>query len=113
MDVVVTKYCPRCRTEKTLVDFNRNRARYDGLDSMCRMCANAHQRDYTARNTEKVRARSRAWAQKYPERVAERQRRYRDRHPDLIAERNRQTLITLRAEKRAHKRVAYAVTTGR
>lgn len=32
------KLCPRCLERKTLAEFGKNRAAYDGVDSYCRPC---------------------------------------------------------------------------
>lgn len=54
------KFCKRCDTIKPLTEFNRNKARPDGLQGQCRLCSNKicrdhytnNQKDYIRRNRE-------------------------------------------------------------
>lgn len=39
------KTCPSCRQPKTLADFYRNKARYDGRDSTCHECERTRRRE--------------------------------------------------------------------
>jgi hypothetical protein len=45
----------RCKTEKTLAEFNRNSRNTDGLHSYCRECQKAHYRANKARHYSNVR----------------------------------------------------------
>lgn len=45
-----TKLCPTCSTVKRVSDFNLNRARPDGLNSQCKECKRAVQRNWYVRN---------------------------------------------------------------
>lgn len=44
------KYCSRCKTTKSVTDFNKNKARKDGLQGTCRACDNALGREHYASN---------------------------------------------------------------
>jgi ribosomal protein S27AE len=46
------KRCYQCVTWKLVVEFNRNRAKGDGLASECRECGKVRHRDYFRRNRE-------------------------------------------------------------
>jgi hypothetical protein len=47
------KFCPKCKTKKSKLDFNKNRARYDGLDSYCKSCNSIRQKQRYAKNSRK------------------------------------------------------------
>jgi len=53
----MSKWCPRCRTDKPLDAFPRNRSRADGLHSTCKPCASASAWDYQKRKRTEKRAR--------------------------------------------------------
>lgn len=92
------KRCPDCDTTKAVSAFARNRARYDGLSSICRVCAGNRQRvkrnadidtarEYNKLATRKYRlshpedvqrgrVNAREWRRKNPERAAENYNRF-------------------------------------
>jgi predicted RNA-binding Zn-ribbon protein involved in translation (DUF1610 family) len=39
------KYCPRCKETKNSEDFYKSQGRYDGLDSMCKLCKKKYLHD--------------------------------------------------------------------
>lgn len=41
-----TKCCTKCKIEKSLSEFNKNRSAKDGLDYWCRACKNARRKTY-------------------------------------------------------------------
>lgn len=53
----MTKYCPRCEQTLPTTDFNKNKARKDGLASTCRACNSAYKKEHYANNSAKVYAR--------------------------------------------------------
>jgi hypothetical protein len=60
------KRCPCCGKEKARSEFNRAKARKDGLQSRCRACEAA----VYANNKERVQARNKAWTEANKERMA-------------------------------------------
>jgi hypothetical protein len=60
-----SKVCGSCKVEKPLKDFNKNKSKKDGLNTMCRECSLINSRRYYAENKEehklKVRARNREY----------------------------------------------------
>ena len=42
----VEKYCSKCKTDKSIADFYRNKSRYDGVDSYCKSCSNLLKVDF-------------------------------------------------------------------
>lgn len=50
------KWCGTCQSMLTPTDFNKNRTKPDGLNTICRTCSQARSRRYYAENTEKHKA---------------------------------------------------------
>lgn len=42
----MTKFCGRCKEERPVSDFNKDRSRKDGLSNICRDCARERKRKY-------------------------------------------------------------------
>ena len=92
-----TKACSRCKLDKGIEEFRRNRSNRDGLQSECKACQEIARR---------------AWRERRPEVERATKRRYRERHPDQQAEARKREL-TFRPETRsAHQAVRQAVETG-
>lgn len=51
------KTCPKCKTLKLSTDFGINRSRYDGLQSVCKIC----KKSYYQANKEQTIARAKRW----------------------------------------------------
>lgn len=58
------KKCTACKAIKSVSDFNKNKAKSDGLNNICRECSNKRSRQYYAENTEHHKANvvDRKWA---------------------------------------------------
>ena len=48
-----TKKCSSCKEEKDLNQFNKNKRRSDGLNTLCKYCSRKRSRKYYADNREK------------------------------------------------------------
>lgn len=46
------KFCGQCKTDKSEDEFNKNKSRKDGLNTMCRDCSNKNSRKYYQENTD-------------------------------------------------------------
>lgn len=47
------KICSTCKKEKAFSEFNKNKAKKDGLNTICRLCSNKRSKLYYIQNTEK------------------------------------------------------------
>jgi ribosomal protein S27AE len=113
MDIVVTeKRCPRCSFVKPVSEWGQNRARYDGLGSLCRECFNTWQRHSARKNRDKERIRQAAWRDANPEKPREITRRYRQLHPDRVAMRSPHERSVHPERVKARKALYYAVKVG-
>lgn len=79
------KICLRCKQEKALSEFTKNKARPDGLDGYCRSC-NREKRErlkesgyfkrYAEKNRERINAQARGYYHANPEKFRARKRAY-------------------------------------
>jgi len=72
-----TKKCNRCKEEKPLGEFHKNKQKPDGLQSFCKECSSKKNKEYYIKNKEKELARSKKWKKENRERVNENQRKLR------------------------------------
>lgn len=47
-----TKHCPECDTTKEVSGFYKNKARYDGIQSICKVCIKARNKKWFSENKE-------------------------------------------------------------
>lgn len=75
----MTKNCWACRLSKPFGDFCSNKAKKDGLNTLCRMCASKKTVEYKNRNKFVVANRQRLYRAKNKTAVLEKQKLYRKR----------------------------------
>lgn len=97
------KTCSRCRAEKPVASFHRNRSKRDGLSSLCKSCDSARQRQYAARTVAARRARDEA----DPQAATARRRGYYENRRDRALEEAREAH---RAEPLAYIKRRYGIT---
>jgi len=68
-----TKVCSKCKKEKPLSEFYKDKATRDGLHSWCKVCKDTRQRKWFQKNIEKQRERlrpyHRRWRKEHKEKV--------------------------------------------
>ena len=52
------KKCVNCKEEKLITNFNKKKASKDGLQPLCKSCANERNKQYYQHNQEKLRQQS-------------------------------------------------------
>ena len=91
------KTCWKCEQTKELTEFGPNKSKPDGLSSECRPCKREQDREYAAKNRERVNVRAKKWYKENKYSFTEEQKqnkrgagkRYRKRHSDRICAKNR------------------------
>lgn len=48
------KICSKCKEEKELCEFNKNKTRKDGLQTFCKICGQKHSKNYYENNNDKM-----------------------------------------------------------
>ncbi len=84
------KRCTKCGETKPRSEFGRHKGKKDDLRSRCKGCRTDGQRDYVARNRDKVRAYDRKYRSEHREPLREKCKRYRGRNQQEIYRRHQQ-----------------------
>jgi len=100
---MVTKRCSKCKAEKELAEFYKDRSTCDGLTCQCKSCAKTKSVLWRLKNPEKAKAHSIAWpivnreranatkvawARKNPDKTRGSKRTYSRAHPDKDTAKN-------------------------
>ena len=59
-----TKVCSKCKVDKNLSDYYKNKSKKDGLCELCKSCLSAIQKEYYQNNREAVIQRTKKYAAK-------------------------------------------------
>lgn len=86
----MTKFCGRCKEEKSVSDFSKDRSRKDGLRNRCKDCAREYLRKYREKNREKVREWDRNYKKENREKAREWERKYEEKNRDYYASKSRE-----------------------
>lgn len=81
------KTCSRCKQEKPLDAFNKQKGGKDGLRSQCKGCQSQYNCQYREANREKIAEKDRKYYKANREKIAERDRKYYKANREKIAER--------------------------
>jgi len=82
-----TKVCTKCKKEKPLDKFNKNKR---GLRAQCAQCDIDYAIQYRAKHREKMNAATRKWYKSNPEKVKAYSQRYREKHLERIQRKQRE-----------------------
>ena len=85
----MTKVCSRCKEEKSISDFNKDRSCKDGHNYQCKACAKEKHRKYREENREKAREYDRKYREKNREKVREYNRKYIEKNLEKNREKAR------------------------
>ena len=81
---VETKTCSKCKTEKPLTEFYKDKTKKNGHRSACRPCINAERKAYYEANREKIMTRKKAWCKVNPEKVKAQNKAYYEANREKI-----------------------------
>lgn len=111
------KYCPFCKVLKYRTEYHKNKARHDGLDSLCKLCTKEKRKKLLStpegkRNHNEC---GKKWREENKEKYQEIHKRYREKNKDKLKEKrkerreyNREYLKKLRQDP--VKRMRYNVS---
>ena len=80
------KRCSKCKEEKSLEEFYKNKARRDGVTPICKSCRRESQKKYREENPGKVLEGKKKYYEENRDKVAESQKKYREENRDKVAE---------------------------
>ena len=102
-NTLIVKTCSKCGIEKSFENFQKNKARLDGVETYCRECNNARLREKYSKNPKKKIVKTRAYHIAHPEWSKEYQQKWhvenRDRRYAKVKER-----LILEPEFRKYRR---------
>jgi hypothetical protein len=78
------KTCTSCTKSKALGDFGKNKNRKDGLSNRCKVCVNAHSKQWAQANPEKVKSAQKKFRKNNPDHAAQRAKAWRDANPQKV-----------------------------
>lgn len=79
-----SKICPKCKKEKTLFEFGKDKTKKDGLHCYCKDCARKHGRSFYKKNKAKIIAKSRAYYKEHRQEASARCKLYQQTHKKEI-----------------------------
>ena len=117
-----TKTCNTCRETRPISSFSKDRAKADGLQYQCKLCAKErnrryreqnrdelleYQRQYREQNRDELLEYQRQYREQNSDAVQEAKRRYNEQNSDAVRERNRQYREQNKDEVREYQRRYY------
>ena len=75
-----TKVCSKCKEEKVLSEFNKDRTKQDGLNSCCKVCHRKADKAWRENNADKVKQYQDKWKEANPEKDKRRKRNWSKRN---------------------------------
>lgn len=94
------KICLNCGNEKLTIEFNRNKNKNDGFDSLCKKCRAEYRKEYYQKNKEKVIKWHEKYRKKYPKRINARGLKWRENNPEKVKAMRRMIYAKLDKGKR-------------
>ena len=67
---MMTKVCSKCKAEKSVDCFYKNKSRKDGLQSYCKECKGSYDKKFCITNAEKISAKSKLYKKLNAEKIA-------------------------------------------
>ena len=64
-----TKYCPKCKIEKSISEFSKDKYQKDGLRSHCRNCRSLDHQEYYGKNKDAIIRRDSIWRKANPDKI--------------------------------------------
>ena len=108
-----SKVCSRCKEEKPLEAFSKNRSRKDGLQRECKVCRKQYNKQYRQKNREKILEYNKQYYQENREYYSEYNKQYSQENREKRAEYykqyhqdNREYYLERSAKRRALRRDA-------
>ena len=96
------KICPKCKQEKELSEFSKNKTKSDGLNFLCKECANKNNQRNYYKNIEKQKERHFKYNKQNKEKISEYMRVYYLKNSKKINVRNNKYKYTHKKERNQH-----------
>ena len=60
-----TKICSKCKVEKDICEYHKDKNKKDGLNTYCKLCAINHSKEYYEKNKEKISSKHKGYKSEY------------------------------------------------
>jgi hypothetical protein len=102
-----TKVCSRCKEERNIELFSKNKRKKDGIDSICKICVKEKSKNYYNNNREKVLEKQRSYNDENKEKrlaYSKKTKEERKEYKKEYYEKNRDSLLAYAKEYRKNNR---------
>ena len=79
-----TKVCSKCKEEKPITEFGKDKGRKDGRKYNCKVCRRESQKKYYEDNQEKERARIKKYKEDNREKISAWRKKYYEENPEKV-----------------------------
>ncbi len=83
---MITKVCSKCKEEKELTEFGKDKSRKGGYSYLCKLCLIKKSKNYKINNRDKVIQSYRDYRKNNPERLKESRKKYKENNKEKITE---------------------------
>jgi 5-methylcytosine-specific restriction endonuclease McrA len=101
---VELKTCSKCKIEKPLTEFHKDRSTKDGHMCACKLCDKARKKAYYEANREKIKAHKKAYYEANREKISARKKVYREANPEKIKASQKAWYEANREKVKAHEK---------
>lgn len=96
------KRCSKCKDWKPVGEYYKEKAKWDGFKSACKMCGKICMVEYYKKNKVKLAAKAREYNKKNKERVAARNREYREKNKEKLKAKMRKSYRKNKIKRREY-----------
>ncbi len=86
----MVKVCTKCKVEKELTDFYKDKSKKDGLRRECKSCRKERNKEYHQANKERIKERRKEYFKEYWQANKERAKEYRQANKEKINKRHKE-----------------------
>jgi len=97
MENIKTKICSKCKIEKDISEFSKNKNKKDGVNSWCKYCCKQYRKDnvekilkYKKDNAEKISNLTKQYCKNNAEKIAKQKKQYRKDNAEKLAKQKKQ-----------------------
>lgn len=84
------KICSKCKIEKYIDEFSKDKTHKDGYQSICKNCQKEYHKTYKQKYSSKKNENHKRWIKKNPNKAKEYSKKYRESHIEQCKERRKQ-----------------------
>ena len=84
--IKITKFCKKCRIEKPLTEFRKQKASRDGLQYWCKICGNNAAQERYKKKTNKIKKKVKIWQSKNQDKVKSYKQDFYNKNKEIKAQ---------------------------